>query len=73
MNDFTKDELETLSINGTKLVEWLTECKTIAKRTRTDFEQIGDKEMSMMQLGKYNGYEDVLRYIKALTEQENAE
>ena len=60
-----------MDIDG--LVEWLTECKTIAKRTRTDFEQIGDKEMSMMQLGKYNAYEDVLRYIKALTGQENAE
>ena len=50
------------------LVSWLTKNKTISKCTRTDFEQIGDKEMSMMQLGKYNAYEDVLRYIQAMRE-----
>ena len=55
-------------MNIDDLVSWLTKSKTISKRTQTDFEQIGDKEMSMMQLGKYNAYEDVLRYIKVMRE-----
>jgi len=55
-------------IDDNKLNTWLTECKTISNRTRIDFELIGDKEMSMMQLGKYNAYDDVLRYIKALAD-----
>ena len=55
-------------MNIDDLVSWLTKNKTIAKCTQTDFEQIGDKEMSMMQVGKYNAYEDVLRYIKVMRE-----
>jgi len=48
------------------LVKWLEVSKQINRQTRNDFEKIGDKEMSMMQLGKYNAYEDVLRYIQAM-------
>jgi len=50
------------------LVEWLEISKQINRQIRHDFDKIGDKEMSMMQLGKYNAYEDVLRYIQVMRE-----
>jgi len=48
------------------LMEWLEVSKKINKQTQNDFYKIGDKEMSMMQIGKYNAYDDVLRYIEVM-------